>query len=183
MKERYPFKEDDVCCSGKWTTMERCIQYLRELAMQKMIYYDPDNAQLPTDTDEVQCTPPMWRKLEGSTPSSYARSLAVMDWEDEEGPTVDKSASCQLQQYKENLSSSLVSAVEKLAQQLKEDRSYSPPVRTSISAVLSKRSSAQERGYREYTPQGTLWFYLREPRRGCEEVGWKTYLDPTGTGT
>ncbi|KAK4811353.1 hypothetical protein QYF61_027582 [Mycteria americana] len=32
MKERYPFKED-VYCPGKWTTMEKGIQYLRELAV------------------------------------------------------------------------------------------------------------------------------------------------------
>ncbi|GAB0208734.1 mitochondrial enolase superfamily member 1 [Grus japonensis] len=41
---------------GKWTTMETGIQYLRELAVREMVYYDPDNAQLPTDPDEVQCT-------------------------------------------------------------------------------------------------------------------------------
>ncbi|GAB0208465.1 hypothetical protein GRJ2_003312200 [Grus japonensis] len=56
VKERYPFSEDDVCRPGKWTTVERCIQYLRELAVREMVYYDPDNTQLPTDPDEVQCT-------------------------------------------------------------------------------------------------------------------------------
>ncbi|GAB0209498.1 hypothetical protein GRJ2_003415500 [Grus japonensis] len=56
VRERYPFSEDDVCQPGKRTTMERGIQYLRELAMWEMVYYDPDNAQLPTDPDEVQCT-------------------------------------------------------------------------------------------------------------------------------
>ncbi|GAB0202544.1 hypothetical protein GRJ2_002720000 [Grus japonensis] len=60
MRERYPFSEDVVCRPGKWTTMERGIQYLRELAVREMVYYDPDNAQLPTDPDEVQCTQPMW---------------------------------------------------------------------------------------------------------------------------
>ncbi|KAK4811001.1 hypothetical protein QYF61_014473 [Mycteria americana] len=38
--------------------------------------------------------------------------------------------------------------------------SYSPPVQTSVSAIRSQHSSAQERGYRGYTPRGTLWFYL-----------------------
>ncbi|GAB0202188.1 hypothetical protein GRJ2_002684400 [Grus japonensis] len=56
VRERYPFSEDVVCRPGKWTTMERSIQYLRELAVREMVYYDPDNAQLPTDPDEVQCT-------------------------------------------------------------------------------------------------------------------------------
>ncbi|GAB0206622.1 hypothetical protein GRJ2_003127800 [Grus japonensis] len=55
-RERYPFSEDVICQPGKWTTMERGIQYLRELAVREMVYYDPDNVQLPTDPDEVQCT-------------------------------------------------------------------------------------------------------------------------------
>ena len=59
VRERYPFKEDVICHPSKWTTMERGIQYLKELAMREMVYYDPDNAQLPTDPDEVQCTWPM----------------------------------------------------------------------------------------------------------------------------
>ncbi|GAB0209499.1 hypothetical protein GRJ2_003415600 [Grus japonensis] len=87
-----------------------------------------------------------------------------MDWKSEEAPTVDEVAG-QLQQYEESLSSSLVLAVEKLSrefQQFREDMSYSPPVWTSISAIRSKRSSAQERGYRGYTPRGTLWFYLHD---------------------
>ena len=70
-----------------------------------------------------------------------------------------------VQQYEESLSSSPVSAMEKLSQevqQLKESMSYSPPVRASISAIRGKCSSAQEREYRGYTPWGTLWFYLRD---------------------
>ena len=53
--------------------------------------------------------------------------------------------------------------VEKMARevrQIKENISYSPPVRASTSAVRGKRSTAQEREYRGYTPRGTLWFYL-----------------------
>ncbi|GAB0207412.1 hypothetical protein GRJ2_003206800 [Grus japonensis] len=85
--------------------MERGIQYLRELAVQEMVYYDPDNAQLPTDPDEVQCTRTMWQKFVWSVPSSYANSLAVMDWKGKEAPTVDEVAG-RLWQYKESLSPS-----------------------------------------------------------------------------
>ncbi|KAK4806132.1 hypothetical protein QYF61_001055 [Mycteria americana] len=151
MKERDPFKEDVLYRPGKWTTMERGIQYLRELAVLEVIYGDLDNEQLSKDPDEVQCTRPMWRKLVRSAPASYANSLAIMTWEDGEGP------------MEESISSSHVSAVEKLSrkvQQLKEDRSCSPPVWTSISAIRSQHYSAQQRGYRGYTPRGTLWFYL-----------------------
>ncbi|GAB0208642.1 ubiquitin carboxyl-terminal hydrolase 4 [Grus japonensis] len=121
----------------------------------------------------------MWWKFVRSAPSSYADSLAVMDWKSEEAPTVDEVAG-RLQQYEESLSSSLVSAVEKLSQefqQFREDMSYSPPVRTSISAIQSKHSSAQERGYRGYTPQGTLWFYLRDHREDMRKWDGK----PTST--
>ena len=80
--------------------MKKGIQYLRELAVREMVYYDPDNAQLPTDPDEVyctrpmwqKCTRPMWQKFTRSVPSSYANSLAVTDWKDEEGPTLDELA-------------------------------------------------------------------------------------------
>ena len=44
---------------------------------------------------------------------------AVVDWKDEEGPTVDELAR-QLRQYEESLSSSLVLAVEKLPDILAE---------------------------------------------------------------
>ena len=55
MKERYPFKEDVVYRPGKWSTMEKGIQYLRELAMLEVIYGDLDNEQLSKEPDEVKC--------------------------------------------------------------------------------------------------------------------------------
>ncbi|GAB0205734.1 ubiquitin carboxyl-terminal hydrolase 4 [Grus japonensis] len=109
----------------------------------------------------------LWRRLlssvRESAPSLYANSLAVIDWKSEEAPTVDKVAG-RLRQYEESLSSSLILAVEKLSQdvrQLKEDISYSPPVQTRIAAVRRKRS-APEWGYKAYTPRDILWFYLRD---------------------
>ncbi|KAK4831870.1 hypothetical protein QYF61_019882 [Mycteria americana] len=66
--------------------MERGIQYLRELAIVEMIYDDLDNKQLSKDPEEVKCTQPMWQKLVRSAPASYANSLAILTWKDEEGP-------------------------------------------------------------------------------------------------
>jgi len=108
--------------------MERGIQYLRELSVRELIYYDTEDDRLPTDPDEVQCTPSMWRKFVRSAHSSYANSLAVVNWKGKEAPTVDEVA-VRLRQYEESLSSSLVSAMEKLSQkvqQLEESMSYSP---------------------------------------------------------
>ena len=56
VRERYLFSEDDIFCPVKCTTMERGIQYLRELAMQEIVYYDLDNVHLPRDPDDVQYT-------------------------------------------------------------------------------------------------------------------------------
>ncbi|GAB0206793.1 hypothetical protein GRJ2_003144900 [Grus japonensis] len=198
MRERYPFKEDVICHPGKWTTMERGIQYMRELAMWEMVYYDLDNVQLSKNPDEVQYTRLMWRRFVQSTPPAYAKSLAVLAWKDEEVATVNE-VTGQLQQYEENLSSSVracVSAVErpyeksknlleKLSwevRQLKEDMSNSLLVRTSISTIRSKRSSAQERGYKGYTPRGNPWFYLRDYREDMRKRDGKIYLDPRCMG-
>ncbi|GAB0209705.1 hypothetical protein GRJ2_003436200 [Grus japonensis] len=62
--------------------------------------------------------PDHWQKLVRSAPSLYANSLAVIDWKSEEAPTVDEVAG-RLRQYEENLSSSLISAVEKLSQKVR----------------------------------------------------------------
>ncbi|KAK4807136.1 hypothetical protein QYF61_018477 [Mycteria americana] len=164
IRERYPFKEDVVYRSGKWTTMEKGIQYLRELAVLEVIYGDLNDVRSPIDPDEVQCTRPMWWKLVRNAPPSFANSLAILTWKDRDGPTVNEAAS-NLREYEESISSSFVSAVRELSQEFKrfkKDLSYSLPIRTSVSAIRSQRSSAQERGYRGYTPRATLWFYLRD---------------------
>jgi len=70
VRERYHFSDDFACYPGKWTNMERGIQYLRELAVREQVYYESEDKQLPTDPDEVQCTPSMWRKFLLSPPSS-----------------------------------------------------------------------------------------------------------------
>jgi len=119
VRERYPFSDDFVCFPGKWTNMERGIQYLRQLAVRELVYCDTDDEQVPTDPDEVHCTRPMWRKFVRSAPSSYANSLAVVNWKRKEAPTVDEVA-VRFRQYEESLSSSLVSTVEKLAREVRQ---------------------------------------------------------------
>lgn len=56
VKEMFPFKEHVICYPGKWTILQRDIQYLRELTMMEMIYNDLDNKQLSTDPREVKST-------------------------------------------------------------------------------------------------------------------------------
>ena len=120
VKERYTHKEDIVYQIGKWTTMHKGLQHLRELAVLEMVYSDLDNAQTPKDPEDIQCTTSIWRKFVRSAPSSHASTLALVNWEEGMGPTVDV-LSRQLQNYENSLSVPLqacVSAVEKLSQQL-----------------------------------------------------------------
>ena len=56
VKERYLFKEELVCLPSKCTTVEKGIQYLRELAIWQVIYRDLHNEQISTDPDRVECT-------------------------------------------------------------------------------------------------------------------------------
>ena len=138
--------------------------------MLEVIYGDLDDQRSPKDPDEAQCTPPMGRKFVRSAPSSYAASLAVTAWRGDEAPTVAEVID-RLRGYETNLSSSLVSAVEKLSQevqQLKEDMPCSPPRQSGVAAVRNRRPLAQRRGY---TPRATLWFYLRD--HGEDTMRWE----------
>jgi len=91
-----------MCHPGEWTTMERGIQYRRDLAVLEGIYDDLNNEQLPKDPDKVKCTRPVWWKFVQSEPSSYVNSLAVETWQDGEEQTVDELAG-QLRQYRVSL--------------------------------------------------------------------------------
>ncbi|KAK4819771.1 hypothetical protein QYF61_011371 [Mycteria americana] len=137
---------------GKWTTMERGIQYLRELAVLEVIYGDLDNEQLPKDPDEVQCTRPMWQKLVWSAPASYANSLAVTIWKDRGGQSVDEVDS-QLRTYEASFSSYLVLAVEKL------------PGRSSNSKRRGPASThVEERDIRVYWTVWIRWPSTSDPQ-------------------
>jgi len=97
--------------------MESGIQYLRELAVRELVYYDPENTLLPTGPDEVQCTRHICSNIVWSKQSSYANSLAEIERKREEALVVDEVA-VQVRQYEASLSSSLISAVEKLSRKV-----------------------------------------------------------------
>ncbi|GAB0176699.1 hypothetical protein GRJ2_000135100 [Grus japonensis] len=128
--------------------MNRGIRYLRELAAQEMVYYDLDSGQLPTDPDEVQCTQPMWQKFVQSTPLSYAKSLAVLAWKDEEAPTVNEVAG-QLWQYEENILSSVWACVSAMEDCPKNPKSCPGKSSNSEEGVekLSQEVWATQSGY------------------------------------
>lgn len=148
VKARYPFKEDLVNSSEKWTTADEGIQYLRELAVVEVIYSDLDDEEVSKDPEDVLCTRAMWRKVIQGAPASYSNSLAAMYCPDMETPTVEKVSSW-LQNFEENLcvSSSLQDSA--LAVRDAPRNQFSPaPVRG--------------KGSPRRMPRGTLWFFLRD---------------------
>ncbi|XP_061225245.1 uncharacterized protein LOC133220857 [Neopsephotus bourkii] len=166
VKERFPYKDNVMSRSAKWTTIDKGIQSLRESAIVEMIYHiKPNNGDIPIDPDEVECTRPMWRKLTRNAPSSYAHSLATVTWNDVVPLTVDEMVH-KLHEFEDNLTPSIISAVEKLSQDLKQlrdnisDLSRSSHVPTHISAINKRRPTVRERRYKRYTPRATLQFYL-----------------------
>ncbi|XP_010568992.1 PREDICTED: uncharacterized protein LOC104833793 [Haliaeetus leucocephalus] len=148
VRARYPFKEDLVNSSEKWTTADEGIQYLRELAVVEVIYSDLDDEEVSKDPEDVLCTRAMWRKVIQGAPASYSNSLAAMYCPDVETPTVEKVSSW-LQNFEENLcvSSSLQDSA-LAVRDAPRNQSFPAPVRG--------------KGSPRHMPRGTLWFFLRD---------------------
>ncbi|PKU34768.1 ubiquitin carboxyl-terminal hydrolase 4 [Limosa lapponica baueri] len=53
VKGRYPFKDDTECCPSKWTSMEKGIKYLRELAVREVIYGDWCNPSMDKQLSQL----------------------------------------------------------------------------------------------------------------------------------
>ena len=177
MKVRFPYKEDCISKLGKWNTMERGIQFLRELAVREIIYFGP-NSQEGTDPDRINCTRPLWRRFVQSAPPAYAKSLAGMVWSAGGVQEINEVIE-QLRNFEDSLAGSLracVSAVEKLCEksddrfekllqeikELREDTYHSRPAQTYVSAIRKRRFQSRERGQRQPTKRGSLWFFLHE---------------------
>ncbi|XP_049649778.1 uncharacterized protein LOC126035320 [Accipiter gentilis] len=148
VRARYPFKEDLVNSSEKWTTADEGIQYLRELAVVEVIYSDLDDEEVSKDPEDVLCTRTMWRKVIQGAPGSYSNSLAAMYCPDMETPTVEKVSSW-LQNFEENLCVS--SSLQDSALAVRD----APRNQSSPAPVRGKGSP-------RCMPRGTLWFFLRD---------------------
>lgn len=63
--------------------MEKGIQYMRELAVLKVIYRDSNNKQSSVDPDEVHCPQSAWEKFVQCVPLC-ANSLGLMSMKGEQ---------------------------------------------------------------------------------------------------
>ncbi|PKU44833.1 ubiquitin carboxyl-terminal hydrolase 4 [Limosa lapponica baueri] len=118
-KSRYPFKDDIQCRPSKWTSMEKGIKYLRELAVREVIYSD---WQVTINPDEMPRQQPLLKKFVQSAPSVYSHTLSTMVWggSDADIPTVNEVAD-RVQQYEDSLSRPIgVAAIENLTKKVAE---------------------------------------------------------------
>ena len=141
VKSRYPFKGDIVCRSNKWTTTEKGIKYLREMAVQEIIHSNP---QTIVDPDEAPSTRPLLWKFLQSAPSTYAHSLAIFTLVQKDRAVTVGEVANKLRQLEDSISSSLqacVSAVEKLTEKSfwMEDRFNSLPALARATAIRRRR--------------------------------------------
>lgn len=65
----------------KWTSTEKGIHYLRELAVVAMLHdptFIPDNPHQEHDPERDMCAPSMWKKFIRTAPDKYAGTPAGM---------------------------------------------------------------------------------------------------------
>lgn len=136
--------------------MQGGIQFLKELAILEMIYYNLTNVQPPTDPDKAQFLWPTGQQFVCSTLSLHPNWLAATTWRDKEAPAMDQVAQ-HLQQYGgEKQSCSLIYIYGSVSQLL------------TVSILLIKRKdvgSMHTASYPSVLPEG--------PLKGHEEMGWK----------
>ena len=80
VKERHPFKDSLKPVIKKWDTIEKVIQYLREIAMVEILYdpnFVPNNPCQDHDPDRVRTMPDIWQKLTRIAPERYVATLVA----------------------------------------------------------------------------------------------------------
>ncbi|RMB88082.1 hypothetical protein DUI87_35539 [Hirundo rustica rustica] len=155
VRDRDLCKEDLQVHQGKWSTMEKGIRCLGELAVLEIIFSEDE--RFPKSPDDVQCTSQMWLRFARLGPEMYSRYLATLQWregEDKVGVLVNK-----LRIYEDTVTAPFhthVSSVEtrlaeqvwslieeghqKLKKELKEEIYHISPEPTRVSAIRSRNS-------------------------------------------
>ena len=80
VREKYPYKELLQPAMKTWDTIEKGIQYLREIALVEMLYdsnFAPNDPRQNHDPERVRTTPDIWQKLTRAAPDRYAPTLVA----------------------------------------------------------------------------------------------------------
>lgn len=80
VRERYPYKDILQPAMKTWDTIEKGIQYLREIALVEMLYdsnFAPNDPRQNHDPERVRTTPDIWQKLTRAAPDRYAPTLVA----------------------------------------------------------------------------------------------------------
>ncbi|XP_074425969.1 uncharacterized protein LOC141736129 isoform X3 [Larus michahellis] len=150
VRGRYPYRSNIMYRPSKWTTIERGIKNLREIAVWEMTFSDLGNLQTSLDSDALKITRPVWHKWLLSAPAAYVNALALFCWRHDEAPTVGEMGA-RMQRY----AHSLLSAPQASVSVLK--KSFG---KASISAG-DKRFPTKPVQEKQSTSRYTLWSTLR----------------------
>ncbi|KAJ7413213.1 hypothetical protein BTVI_43881 [Pitangus sulphuratus] len=85
----YPFKEDLMSSSRKWTTAEGGTQYLQDLTALEIIYCKLYDDHIFNNPDDVLCKFPMWRKVIQGVPASFVNHMVTIYYPKMDEPSVD----------------------------------------------------------------------------------------------
>ena len=104
VRERYPYKDSLKPVMKTWDTIEKGIQYLREIALVEMLYesnFVPNDPRQNHDPERVRTTPEIWQKLTRAAPDRYAHTLLATfhRYEDQQRRPLDFELILTLQNY------------------------------------------------------------------------------------
>ncbi|XP_048786416.1 uncharacterized protein LOC125686467 [Lagopus muta] len=138
VKEKYPFKNGLKIAMKKWDTVEKGIQYLREIVMVEMLYepdFVPNHPHQDRDPEKVRATPEIWQKLMTTAPDKYAATLtsACDRYQEQQRTPLVYELIVTLQNYEQLLSPihAAVAAISKMMEQVSQLINRDKPVAVS----------------------------------------------------
>ena len=130
VRERYPYKDSLKPVMKTWDTIEKGIQYLREIALVEMLYdssFDPNDPFQNHGPERVRTTPDIWQKLTRAAADRYAPTLVATfhRYEDQQRRPLVFELILTLQNYEQHLPPThiSISAVTEFANRLQEQLS------------------------------------------------------------
>ncbi|XP_048786349.1 uncharacterized protein LOC125686424 [Lagopus muta] len=138
VKEKYPFKNSLKIAMKKWDTVEKGIQYLREIGVVEMLYdpdFVPNHPQQNRDPERVRTTPEIWQKIVTTAPDKYAATLtsACDRYQEQQRTPLIYELIVTLQNYEQLLSPihSAVAAISRMTEQVSQLINRDKPVAVS----------------------------------------------------